>query len=345
MASSEDIFSPLNLDFDVAPDFSIEAGFQGPQKVLPPIYKEIEFQNLPWHDSIPRKPIPALGESYTHHYTNSFDTMQTDTMSDTSPMKEEAVTAKRGWRFYGTFGCLALLNLICAIDATILSVALPVCISSLTITTHLLTSSKTIATKLKGTTAIEAFWCGTSFLLCSTVFQPTWASFSHIIGRKSVLLTALALFTAGTIVCSVAGRIGVLLVGRCIQGVGGGGLVALTYVIVTDMVTLRERGKWMSVISLQWAIGSIIGPVIGGALAQWTTWRWIFWLNIPFCVIAAIGVPFCLRLNTKEGSVWTRLKSFDWFGSFLFVAATTSFLIPLTWVRKYPASCLGNIEC
>jgi hypothetical protein len=373
MASLEDIFSPLNLDFDVAPDFSVgsarrlpphsedddvfsplngdfnfepkfsvETGPQGSQKVLPPIYKESEFQTPPRQNSIPRKPIPVLDKSNTHHYTNSFDTMQTGTMSDTGRTKEEAVTVKRGWRFYGTFGCLALLNLICSIDATILSVALPVCISSLTITTHLLTSSKTIATKLKGTTAIEAFRCGTSFLLCSTVFQPTWASFSHIIGRKSVLLTALALFTAGTIVCSDAGSIGVLLVGRCIQGVGGGGLVALTYVIVTDMVTLRERGKWMSIISLQWAIGSIIGPVIGGGLAEKTTWRWIFWLNIPFCVIAAIGVPFCLRLNTKEGSVWTRLKSFDWFGSFLFVAATTSFLIPLTWVRKYPHPVLAT---
>jgi hypothetical protein len=100
--------------------------------------------------------------------------------------------------------------------------------------------------------------------------------------------------------------------------------VALTYVIVTDMVTLRERGKWFSVISLQWAIG--------GAFAQKTTWRWIFWLNIPFCVISAMGIPVCLRLSDKEESVWTRLNSFDWFGSFLFVAATTSFLIPLTWV-------------
>ncbi|RDL36552.1 MFS general substrate transporter [Venustampulla echinocandica] len=226
----------------------------------------------------------------------------------------QTTTQKRSWRFYGTFACLALLNFICAIDATILSVALP-----------------TIATDLKGTTAIQAFWCGTSFLLTSTVFQPSWASFSHIIGRRSVLLTALVLFTVGTIIASAAKHIAYLLMGRCVQGIGGGGLVSLTYVVVSDMVTLRERGKWFSVISLQWAIGSVVGPVIGGAFAEKTTWRWIFWLNLPFCAIAALGIPICLRLNSLGGSAWTRLRKFDWLGSFIFVAAATSFLIPLTW--------------
>jgi len=195
----------------------------------------------------------------------------------------------------------------------------------------MLKSTKIIATDLNAT-AIQAFWCGTSFLLCSTVFQPTWASFSHIIGRKSVLLVALFLFTGGTIVASIARTITLLLVGRCLQGVGGGALVCLTYVLLADLVSLRERGKWMAIISLQWAIGSVIGPVIGGAFAQDTTWRWIFWLNIPFCVLAAIGVPICLKLHPREGSVWERLRTFDWFGSFIFIAATTSFLIPVTWV-------------
>lgn len=147
-----------------------------------------------------------------------------------------------------------------------------------------------------------------------------------------MLLFALFLFVAGTIIASVANNVALLLVGRSIQGVGGGGLVGLTYVIVSDMVSLRDRGKWMSVISLQWAVGSVIGPVIGGVFSEITSWRWIFWLNIPFCVVAAIGIPFCLRLHPREGSVWDRLKTFDWFGSFIFIGATTSLLIPLTWV-------------
>ena len=75
------------------------------------------------------------------------------------------------------------------------------------------------------------------------------------------MIAAVVLFTIGSIICSIANGFTLLLVGRCVQGIGGGGIVALTYVIVSDMVTLRERGKWFGVISLQWAIGSAIGPV------------------------------------------------------------------------------------
>ena len=153
-----------------------------------------------------------------------------------------------------------------------------------------------------------------------------------------MLLAALCIFTIGTVICSVAYNIATLLAGRCVQGIGGGGLVALTYVIVADMVPLKERGKWFSVISLQWAIGSVIGPIIGGEFAENANWRWIFIFNLPFCVIAGVSIPICLRLHVKEGSVWEKLKAFDWFGSIIFVAATTSFLIPITWVRLLYAS-------
>jgi MFS family permease len=146
-----------------------------------------------------------------------------------------------------------------------------------------------------------------------------------------VLLVALVLFTAGAIVAAVASNITILLVGRSVQGIGGGGLHVLTYVIVTDMVSLRERGKWFAWISLVWAIGSVSGPVIGGAFAENLNWRWIFWLNIPFCVVAFVGIPIFLRLNQKPGSVIEKLRAVDWVGSFLFVSSLTSFLIPLTW--------------
>jgi hypothetical protein len=97
--------------------------------------------------------------------------LETDKGSVMEPKREEDATSKRrGWRFYGTFGCLALLNLICAIDATILAVALPVRHLHSASKKCLLTFVKTIATDLRAT-AIQAFWCGTSFLLCSTVFR------------------------------------------------------------------------------------------------------------------------------------------------------------------------------
>ncbi|CZR51713.1 related to putative multidrug transporter [Phialocephala subalpina] len=266
--STEELFSPLDGEVRVPTHFDIGSNKEDHQYVRTKYKMTYQPPQAPRKVSIHRKPVPV----YDRIPSLKDSKLSMDIAKKLEVEKEVEVKVKRGWRFYGTFACLAILNLICAIDATILAVALP-----------------------------------------------------------SVLLTALFLFFVGTIVASVAKNVGELLVGRSIQGVGGGGLVGLTYVILADLVTLRERGKWMSVISLQWAIGSVLGPIIGGAFAEETTWRWIFWINIPFCVIAAVGIPFCLRLQKRDGSVWGRLKTFDFFGSFIFIAATTSFLIPLTW--------------
>jgi MFS family permease len=182
--------------------------------------------------------------------------------------------------------------------------------------------------------AIEAFWCGTGFLLASTVFQPTFASFSHIFGRQPIFLLALTLFTIGSIVCAVSRTVAALLAGRVIQGIGAGGLLSLTYVITTDLISLRERGKWFGYIALTWAVGSIIGPIIGGALAA-VWWPWIFWINLPFCAIAYIAIPITLTLKRKEGTMDLKLKEFDWIGCVLFVCSLTAFLVPLSWGRSW----------
>jgi MFS family permease len=124
---------------------------------------------------------------------------------------------------------------------------------------------------LKGT-AIEAFWSGTSFLLASTVFQPNYASLSSIFGRRPLVLVALTLFFVGTVVCSVANNFTYMLVGRSIQGVGGGGLIALSEVIVTDLVPLRLRGQYFGILSAMWSVGSVTGPILGGGFSQDVTW-------------------------------------------------------------------------
>lgn len=128
-----------------------------------------------------------------------------------------------------------------------------------------------VAQKLRGT-AIEAFWSGTSFLLCATVFQPNYASFSHIFGRKPMVLTGLVFFLVGALVAALAKNFATLLVGRSLQGVGGGGLIAMTEIVITDLVPLRLRGNWYGIISGMWAVGSVTGPVIGGAFAQNVSW-------------------------------------------------------------------------
>jgi len=100
-------------------------------------------------------------------------------------------------------------------------------------------------------------------LLASTVLQPIVGSFSHIFGRKPLLLLSIAFFAAGIIVASVANNFTVILVGRTIQGVGGGGILTMIEIIVTDLVPMRFRGQYYSFISSMWAIGSVSGPILG----------------------------------------------------------------------------------
>lgn len=109
-------------------------------------------------------------------------------------------------------------------------------------------------------------------LTSNIVFQPSFASFSNIFGRRPVILVAIALFLAGAIISGVCNDFTHLLVGRSIQGVGGGGIIALTEVVVTDIVPLRHRGQYFGVFSGMWAIGSVSGPILGGAFSQNVTW-------------------------------------------------------------------------
>ena len=146
------------------------------------------------------------------------------------------------------------------------------------------------------------------------------------------ILAALAFFALGTCLALLVKAFPLLLAARGLQGVGAGGLIALTYVIVTDMVALRQRGKWFGIIALQWAVGGATGPAIGGALAQ-RDWHWIFWINVPFCIFAFVAIPLSLRpleVEHQNKRLW-RLWALDWRGALIFIASLTGLLIPLTW--------------
>ncbi|OGE50913.1 hypothetical protein PENARI_c015G03751 [Penicillium arizonense] len=211
------------------------------------------------------------------------------------------------------FFTLSVLTLMAALDGTSLSVALP-----------------DIAKELNGT-AIEAFWSGTSFLLCSTVFQPSFASFSNIFGRRPMILIALVFFCVGAIISAIANNFTYMLVGRSIQGVGGGGIISLSEVIITDLVPLRWRGQYFGILSAMWSVGSVTGPILGGGFAQNVSWRWIFYINFPFIGIGLILVILFLNLKLAPSSLIEKLRRIDYFGTVLFVGSISSFLIPLTW--------------
>lgn len=195
-----------------------------------------------------------------------------------------------------------------------------------------------IASDLRGNTT-DTFWTGTAYLLTQSVLQPFLVSLSDVFGRRLFYLISLGFFTIGTLLCCLSQNFNHLLAGRTIQGVGGGGLLALGLVILTDIVPLRQRPIYLGVNQMSWALGSVSGPLIGGLFAQHTTWRWIFYINFPFCVIGFLTVPLVMRFHVKRASVKERLLYVDWMGAFLFVSSTCSFLIGVTWGGlEYPWS-------
>ncbi|RAL02561.1 MFS general substrate transporter [Aspergillus ibericus CBS 121593] len=210
-------------------------------------------------------------------------------------------------------GCLALLSFIIALDTTIVTPAIPV-----------------LENSLHGD-LVSAFWTGTSYLLASAVCQPFIVDLSDVFGRRIILALVTSLFTLGTILCSVSHGFKLFLAGRGLQGLGGGGIMATCIVITTDIVPLRQRPTYYAIVQMAWAAGSLAGPVIGGAIAQSITWRWIFYINLPFCGIGLILVPLTVRLKAERPSIMQRLASMDWIGGILFIGSLCSFLIGISW--------------
>ncbi|KAJ5669517.1 hypothetical protein N7462_010587 [Penicillium macrosclerotiorum] len=208
---------------------------------------------------------------------------------------------------------MASLSLMAALDGTSISVALP-----------------TISHELGGT-AIEAFWTGTSFTLCSAVFQPVFSSLSNLFGRKPLVLAAIAWFTIGTIVAGVANNFTHMLIGRSLQGIGGGGVITLTAIIIADIVPLSERAKYFGMLSAIWSLGTVVGPVIGGCFAEKISWRWIFYINFPFIGIGAILVSWSSHFWVGKETFATQMRKIDFVGIAIFIPSSASFLIPLTW--------------
>lgn len=107
--------------------------------------------------------------------------------------------------------------------------------------------------------------------------------------------------------------------------------MALNNVIITDIIPLRHRPMYIAVPQIAWAIGTITGPLLGGVFAEHTSWRWVFYINFPFCAIGLALVPFTVRLYAKRPSVKERLMRLDWGGMILFLASSCAFLIGITW--------------
>ncbi|GAA1133795.1 MDR family MFS transporter [Arthrobacter flavus] len=203
---------------------------------------------------------------------------------------------------------LMLSMLLAALSQMILSTALP-----------------TIVGELNGVD--QMLWVITAYILTATIVMPIYGKLGDLMGRKNLLLIAITIFMAGSIVGGLAPDMPWLITGRAIQGLGGGGLMILAQAIIADVVPARERGKYMGVMGGVFAFASVAGPLLGGFFTEGPGWRWMFWINMPLGVLALLVVIFFLHLPSKERQ---RTKP-DVAGMALLAIATTSIVLVGTW--------------
>ncbi|KAJ5509180.1 hypothetical protein N7527_011323 [Penicillium freii] len=179
----------------------------------------------------------------------------------------------------------------------------------------------------------QTSWISGGYFVTSTCFQLLYGKLSDIWSRKIVLFVGLAIFFFGSLAASLAQTATQLIVFRAFTGVGGGGLMTVAQMIVSDVVPLRERGKYQGILGAVVAIANGIGPVIGGALASISedSWRWIFRLNLPLTALTTLAVLFFMPLRKVTGDWKVKLKAIDFFGALLALGGTSVLLLGLTW--------------
>ncbi|KIM90095.1 hypothetical protein PILCRDRAFT_1464 [Piloderma croceum F 1598] len=226
--------------------------------------------------------------------------------------QDKAISAKKPASFWLSMLALMIATFLAAMDTSAVSTALP-----------------TIVNHFQGK---EFVWVGSAYTLAGTAFLPFSGHLANIFGRRAILMTSLVLFALGSALCGGAQSMAMLIGGRTVQGIGSGGILTSTEIILSDLVPLRERGAYQGMIGLVWSLASVIGPLVGGAFAQRQdfTWRGLFYLNLP---LTAISMFLCLGLKLKvpPSSFSEKLRRIDWIGNVIIMGSSTSFLLGLTW--------------
>lgn len=176
----------------------------------------------------------------------------------------------------------------------------------------------------------QTSWIATAYFLTLTSFQPLYGKLSDIFGRKSCLLFGYVVFGVGCLFCGLAQDMPQLIAARAFAGVGGGGMTTVVSILLSDVVPLRERGKWQGYVNIIYAAGASSGAPLGGILADSIGWRWAFLVQAPLCLAAFIAVTFALHLPKRDEVDWRKkLRRIDFLGAAILIAAVFTLLLAL----------------
>lgn len=226
-------------------------------------------------------------------------------------------------RVLSIYSALMVIMFLASLDQTIVATALP----------HI----------VRDIGGIENYsWVFGSYLLFQTISVPIYGKLGDVHGSRAMLLFATAIFLLGSTLCGIAQSMTELVACRAVQGIGAGGLVPLIHATIGEMIPPRERGRYQGLISAAYASASVLGPAVGGVIVDHTTWRWIFFVNVPPGCVALVAAWFILpRLRQ------IRPHKVDYVGGSLLASGTAALLVALTWGGvTYPwlsANVLGAI--
>jgi EmrB/QacA subfamily drug resistance transporter len=208
----------------------------------------------------------------------------------------------------GIIAGLMLAMFLAALDQTIVATALP-----------------TIGREIGDPEDLS--WAITAYLLASTTVTPLYGKLADIYGRRIMLMTAIGIFTVGSIACALAPSMTALALARALQGMGGGGLISTAQTIIADLIPPRERSRVQGYFASVFALASVAGPVMGGVMAEHLHWSVIFWINLPLGALAWWMTSSSLRTLPRHD----RRHRIDFIGAALMVAASVPLLLGLAW--------------
>lgn len=190
-------------------------------------------------------------------------------------------------------------------------------------TTIVSTALPTIIADLQGTQT-QYTWVVTASLLAMTVTSPIWAKFSDLYNKKMLVQIAIGVFVVGSLAAGAVQNVPELLAARAVQGLGMGGLIALTQSIIASLIPPRQRGRYSGYMAGVMAVATVSGPLLGGLIVDTLGWRWCFWVAVPFAVLGLVVLQKFLHVPTIRREV-----RIDYLGA-LFITAAAA--LPLVWV-------------
>ncbi len=207
-------------------------------------------------------------------------------------------------------GSLSLATMLGSLGTTITATALPIIIGEFN--------------------AFESFaWVGTSYMVTSAISTPLLGKLSDLFGRRSIFLITMTIFLFGSLLCGAAQSISQLIAARAVQGIGGGGIMALSFVIIGDIIPPRDRGRYIGYFTLSFVGAALLGPLIGGFIIERYAWPWIFWVNVPLIIAVTVVCFYTLKLPFQH-----RKAKLDYLGAVLLSITIGALMIGLEEGRK-----------